>query len=136
MVYLQAGREEFTYPDKPPGTMNFNAGEVQWSAAGGMHTAEILSPDPVTIVEVELKKNGVKRFAASDPHFRVDLDYDQVRVVRTWIDPHQATPAFKYPVSRVVVYLTGEVVWADPAVRKVENPSDHALEVLLVELKW
>jgi hypothetical protein len=143
MIYLQACREDFTYPDKPPATMNYKAGEVEWSPAGGMHTAEITSPDPVTIVEIELKKDNAKRspgfpLDAADPrHYKVGFENDQVRVLRVRIGPHQATPEFKDPLNRVVVYLAGQdtVVWADPAIRKVENPGDHPLDVVLVELK-
>jgi hypothetical protein len=137
MVFLEPGREDFTYPGKPPDTMSFKAGEVQWSPAGGLHTAEITSPQPVTIVEVELKKTGAKHpLDPDDPrHDKVEFDNDQVRVLRVTIGPHQATPQFKNPLNRVIVYLTGEVRWADPAVRKVENPGEHPIDVVLVELK-
>jgi hypothetical protein len=141
MVYVSSGREAFTYPDKPPSTMNFKAGEAQWSPVSGMHTAEITSPDPVTIVEIELK--GAKRppptlpLGATDPkYYKVEFENDQVRVLRVRIGPHQSTPEFKDPLNRVVVYLTGEVVWDDPAIRKVENPGGHPFEGVLVELKW
>src|SRR5437660_5486208 len=59
MIYLQAGRQDFEYPDaKKKMSLTWKAGDAKWSPAGGMHIAEIASNDPVTIVEIELKKPG------------------------------------------------------------------------------
>jgi predicted metal-dependent enzyme (double-stranded beta helix superfamily) len=163
MVYLQSFSESFTYPNKPPATMNFRAGEVEWSPAGGMHTAEIVSPAPVTIVEIELKKPGSKLSATGpldpvvvDPkHYKVEFENDQVRVLRVRTGPHEATPVHQHALNRVVTYLTGqdfrvtaadgkvdhaqrkagEVGWSGPATHKEENLSDHLFEVVVVELK-
>ena len=163
MVYLQSGSEFFFYTNKAPATMNFKAGEVQWSPAGGMHMAEITSPEPVTIVEIELKKPGAKLSATGpldpvvvDPkHYKVEFENDQVRVLRVKIGPHQSTPEHQHALNRVVTYLTGqdirvtsadgkveraqhkagEVVWSGPATHKEENLSDRLFEVIVVELK-
>src|ERR1039458_1525999 len=105
MIYLQSGSEFFTYPNKAPATVNFKAGEVEWSPAGGMHTAEITSPDPVTIVEIELEKTGGPKLSASGPldpvavdpkHYKVEFENDQVRVLRARIGPHESTPVHKH----------------------------------------
>jgi len=58
MIYLQAGKQDFTYPDKPKTVLSFKAGEAKWSPLGGMHIAEITTNDSIRIVEVELKKPG------------------------------------------------------------------------------
>src|SRR4051794_33760269 len=47
MIYADAGSQFFFFPNKAPLTINFKAGEVQWSPAGGMHSAEITSMEPV-----------------------------------------------------------------------------------------
>ena len=57
MIYLQAGRQDFDYEGKKS-VLNFKAGDVKWSPAGGMHIAEVTSAAPVNIIEVELKKPG------------------------------------------------------------------------------
>src|SRR5947207_10994602 len=57
MIYIQAGRQNFEYPDeKKKMVVTWKPGEAKWSPAGGMHIAEIVSNDPVSIIEVELKK--------------------------------------------------------------------------------
>ena len=38
--------------------MEYKAGEAKWSAAGGMHQAEVVSATPLQMVEVEIKKPG------------------------------------------------------------------------------
>src|SRR5207237_10720125 len=59
MIYLQAGKQEFEYPEsKKKSVLTWKAGEAKWSPAGGKHVAEIVSDKPVTIVEIELKKPG------------------------------------------------------------------------------
>src|SRR5260370_41105238 len=54
MIYLNAGTQDFEYPDKSKSTLLFIAGAALWSPAGGMHIGEITSEIPVGIVEVEL----------------------------------------------------------------------------------
>src|SRR5579872_7473528 len=93
MIYLNAGRQDFDYEGKKS-VLNFKAGEVKWSPAGGMHIAEITSGAPVNIIEVELKKpgSGAKTPASDlDPvkidkkHYKVVFDNDQVRVLQVKI---------------------------------------------------
>jgi uncharacterized RmlC-like cupin family protein len=165
MIFLQSGSQAFTFPNKPPATMNFKAGEVQWSPAGGMHTAEIVSPAPVTIVEIEIRKHGNPKLSATgaldpvvvDPkHYKVEFENEQVRVLRVRIGAHESTPEHKHALNRVVTYLTdqdievttpdgkvsrtqhkaGEVVWSGPATHKEKNLSDHPFEVVVAELKY
>jgi quercetin dioxygenase-like cupin family protein len=163
MIYLKAGRQDFEYPDGKKSVLNFKAGEMKWSPAGGMHIAEISSDNPVNIIEVELKKPGTGAGAptsALDPvkvdkkHYKVELENDQVRVLRVKIGPHQSTPLHEHSLNRVVTYLTdqnfrvttdgkaesvqhkaGEVSWGAPTKHKEENLSDSAFEVVVVELK-
>ena len=129
-----------------------------------MHTAEITSDKPVTIVEVELKKGGSSAKTAASPldpvkldptSYKVELENDQVRVLRVKIGPHKAVPLHEHMLNRVLVYITdqnfrvttpdgkaetvqhkaGEVGWGQPTRHKEENLSDKPFEALVVELK-
>jgi quercetin dioxygenase-like cupin family protein len=163
MIYLQAGRQDFDYQDGKKSVLNFKAGEMKWSPAGGMHIAEITSNTPVNIIEVELKKPAAGASASTsalDPvkvdkkHYKVELENDQVRVLRVKIGPHQSTPLHEHSFNRVVAYITdqdfrvttdgkaemvkhkaGEVSWGTPTKHKEENLSDKPFEVVVVELK-
>src|SRR5689334_20112728 len=69
MIYLTNGKQEFIDGGKKS-YLEFKAGQPLWSAARGTHTAEVVSPEPVTIIEVELKKAadaGKSATAALDP---------------------------------------------------------------------
>src|SRR4051812_38522450 len=55
MIYLQGGTQEFEEGGKKT-TLKYKAGDVLWSPKTGMHSPELLTDEPVTIVEVELKK--------------------------------------------------------------------------------
>ncbi|MBI3695964.1 MAG: hypothetical protein HY238_14125 [Acidobacteria bacterium] len=164
MIYLQAGRQNIDYQDGQKVVLNWKAGESKWSPSSGMHVAEITSDQPVTIVEVELKKPGSSARAgisALDPvkidpkHYKVEFENGPVRVLRVKIGPKEAVPMHEHGLNRVVTYLTdqnfrvtsadgkveqadhkaGEVSWGGPAKHKEENLSDKPFEVLVVELK-
>ena len=163
MVYLQDGRQEFVHDGKQS-TLTFKAGDVKWSPASGMHTSEIVSDTPVTIVEVEVKKPGdpaKKVTAALDPpkidpkQYKVEFENDQVRVLRVKFGPHQGAPLHEHQLNRVVVYLTdqntrmtqadgkvdtavhkaGEASWGGPVQHKEDNLMDGPFEAIVVELK-
>ena len=165
MIYLQAGRQTIEPQGGKAVMMDWKPGEAKWSPAGGMHTAEITSDKPVTIVEVELKKpaSSVRPPASPldpvkvDPKsYKVELENDQVRVLRVKIGPHQTIPLHEHMLNRVVVYITdqnfrvttpdgkaeavqhkaGDVSWGGgPAKHKEENLSARPFEVVVVELK-
>src|SRR5579863_6216732 len=91
MIYLQAGKQDFVTEDGKKSTLTWKAGDVRWSPAGGMHTSEIVSDVPVTIVEVEVKKPGdpaVKVTTPLDPlkvapkNYKLVFENSKVRVIR------------------------------------------------------
>ena len=156
MIYLNAGKQDFEYPDKPKSTLVFKAGEAKWSPAGGMHIGEITTPDPVGIVEVELKKPGSSAKMAPNAldvvkvdskHYKVDFENEQVRVIRGKVGPHETVPMHEHMTNRLVVYLTeqnfgvtmgdgkldtmqhpaSEVVWSGPSKRKEEDAKRQAV---------
>jgi len=165
MIYLQAGRQDFEYPEShKKSVVTWKAGEAKWSPAGGKHIAEIVSDQPVTIVEVELKKPADPAKKAGGPldpvkldpkQYKVVFENDQVRVLHVKIGPGQTTPLHEHALNRVVTYLSdqkirvttpdgksdvverkaGEVGWAGPAKHKEENLNSAPFEVMVVELK-
>ena len=91
----------------------------------------------------------------ADPkHFKVELDNDQVRVLRFKGGPHEKSPMHEHP-NTVVVSLTeghtrftlpngktretqgkaGNVVWNPAEKHASENLSDKPTEAILIELK-
>ena len=110
MIYLQSGRQRFEYQDgRKPAVFDYQAGEVKWSAAEGMHSPEVVSNEPFNIVEVELKKPGAgKRItSALDPvkldpkRYKVELENDQVRVIRAHMGPHESVPMHAHTPIRI-----------------------------------
>jgi quercetin dioxygenase-like cupin family protein len=163
MIYLQPGRQDLLYKDGRKVLLQWKAGEAKWSPASGLHVAEITSNNPVTIIEIELKKQSPGTRSTSDldavrvdpKHYRVEFENSQVRVLRVRIGPHEIAPLHEHSLNRVVTYLTsqkvrvtaddgqvsisqrkaGEVSWAGPAKHREENLSDDAFEVAVVEVK-
>jgi len=164
MIHLQPGGQRITPESGAPATLKWKAGEVRWSPAGGMHVSELISSAPVTMIEVEIKKEGAppKRVTnALDPtkvdpeDYRVEFENSQVRVLRVHMAPKRAVPLHEHQLDRVVVYLTdqntrvttpdgkadtiqhkaGDVSWSGPAKHREENLNDSPFEVVVVELK-
>jgi uncharacterized RmlC-like cupin family protein len=162
MVYLQPGKQTIEYQGAPAAHLVWKAGEALWSPKSGMHIAEITSDTPVTIAEIELKNTGRKVTPpAKDPlkvapsQYKVELDNDQVRVLRSKIGPKGTVPLHEHGLNRVVVFLTdqdfkvtkadgtvdmvkhkaGDVAWSTPVTHKEENLSNQPFEIVIVEIK-
>ena len=162
MVYLQPGKQTIEYQGANTAHLNWKAGQPLWSPKGGMHIAEITSDNPVTIVELELKNAGRKVTPpAKDPlkvapsQYTLEMDNDQVRVLRSRVGPKGSIPQHEHGLNRVVVFLTdqdfkitkadgtvdlskhkvGDVTWSGPVTHKEENLSDKPFEILIVEIK-
>jgi len=164
MVYLQPGRQRFEYQDGRPATVSeWKEGQVVWSEAAGMHSAEVISDDAFNIIEVELKSTGTGKAitTALDPvkvdpkHYKVEFENAQVRVLRGKIEPHGIAPMHEHSLNRVTVFLTdqdfratdsqgkvtfvkhraGEAIWGTPITHTEQNLSDKPFEVVAVELK-
>jgi len=164
MIYLQPGSERFTSEGAAPTVLTWKAGEVKWSPAGATHVSEVISGAPVTMIEVEIKKDGdpaKKVNTALDPakidprDYRVEFENSQVRVVRVRMAAHRAVPLHEHQLDRVVVYLTdqktrvttpdgkadivehkaGEASWGGATKHREENLNDSPFEAVVVELK-
>ena len=165
MIYLDAGKMTLTDPNGKVETLNFKAGEVLWSPAGGLHTSLNVSGHAVRIVEVELKSKpgraSTRQQPALDPvkvdpkRYKVELENDQVRVFRVRYGPHDKGVMHEHTLNRVVTFITdgnmkvttpdgeskilktaaGDVTWGGPAKHTEENLSDQLFEVVVVEFK-
>ena len=165
MIYLDPGRMTLTDPAGKVEILNFKAGEALWSKATGQHVSLNVSGHPVRIVEVELKSEAggpstVKQ-AALDPvkvdprRYKVELENDQVRVIRARYGPHEKGVMHEHTLNRVVVFLTegkmkvttpdgeskivtsarGDVSSGGKATHIEENLNDKPFEVVVVEFK-
>jgi uncharacterized RmlC-like cupin family protein len=162
MVYLTPGTQINDYQDGKKEVLNFKAGEPLWSASGGIHVAEVTSDQPITIVEMELRRpSGKAASTALDPlsvdpqHYHLDFENPQVRVFRVRIGPHEKTPTYEHLLGRVVVYISdqnvrvtgadgkpemhvhhaGDIAWAESGKHWEENVADSAFEAVVVEVK-
>ena len=165
MIYLDAGKMTLTDPNGKVETLNFKAGEVLWSPAGGLHTSLNVSGHAVRIVEVELKSKpgrpSTLQQPALDPvkvdlkRYKVEFENDQVRVFRVRYGPHDKGVMHEHTLNRVVTFITdgnmkvttpdgeskilktaaGDVTWGGPARHTEENLSDQPFEVVVVEFK-
>jgi hypothetical protein len=165
MIYFQPGTNTIRYPDGKVSPEHFKAGEVQWNNAMGTHTATITATGPVDIAHVELKSpSGMVpaiKYAARDPravdpaHFKVEIDNNQVRVLRLRLGRGEKTHVYEERLERLLVPLTearlkttgadgtvktvqyrpGEVQWQIPGTQSDENTGDAAYEAILVEFK-
>ena len=164
MVYRVAGEQEIISKDGKKTLIKFKAGDVKWSPANGLHTSEILSDTPVSLVEVEVKKPGDKSKSATtalDPlkvslkAYTLEFENDQVRVMRVKFAPHQSVPQHEHVLNRVVVYLTdqhsklikadgtaeesqhkaGDTSWGGPVKHTEENLLATPVETIVIEFK-
>ena len=164
MIYLGEGGQKLTYQDGKVDDQRWKAGEVRWSPAGGLHTSESSSNRSFQIVEVELKNKpfrGRAAVSALDPvrvspkNYAVEMDNDQVRVIRFRNSALGKIPMHEHSLDRITVFLTdfharvipadgatselhkqaGDVTWGGPAKHAEDNLSNHAVEVVAVEIK-
>ena len=159
-VFLTDGPTKFTLPDGSSVDASGKAGEVRFTEAG-KHLPENTGTAPMEIVLVELKGKSMGSAKVSldpvkvDPaHHKVEVDNDRVRVLRINFKPHDKTAEHEHP-NAVAVFLTdtkakfilpggktreasskkGDAIWAPGERHSVENLSDKATEVILIELK-
>jgi len=163
MIYLDPGEMRLQYENGQVRNLRWKAGDVRWDPAGGKHTSENTGRAAFRIVEVEIKKpgGGPGAFPQLDPpkvdprHYKVELENDQVRVLRARYGGRESGPVHEHKLPRVMVNLTdqdvrmtlddgstrevhntaGQVSTGDAARHSEVNLSDRPFEVLVVELK-
>jgi hypothetical protein len=165
MVYFDAGTNKITYQNGKVSPEVFRAGDVQWNDAMGTHVAEIIAKGPVNIAHIELKSapNMVPtvRYSSRDPlkvdpaHYRLEIDNNQVRVLRLRLGRGEKTPLQVAVFERLLVPLTAaslkvtvskgiaktvtvkraDLQWLPPNEEADENLGDQPYEALIVEFK-
>jgi quercetin dioxygenase-like cupin family protein len=150
MIYLGTGQMIRTTAKGEVQKLDFKAGDVKWSPAEGPHTSEYNADQPFRIVEIELKgkPQGPVTMPANDPlkadpkHYSLEFENDQVRVLRVRFGPHEKGVMHEHKLNHIVVYLNdqargkaGEVRLDDPMTHTEENPLDHSVERLAIDLK-
>jgi hypothetical protein len=122
----------------------FRAGEVRWDPRVGLHTSENTGGSPIRIIEIELNDNP-PRAAGADPKaklpappagFGIDMENDQVRILRVTLQPGQSAhdPTFQGP-SVATRLGDGETLWRGDNTAPLANSLDKPAEWILVELK-
>jgi quercetin dioxygenase-like cupin family protein len=165
MIYFNEGTNKITYQNGAVKPEVFRAGDVQWNNAMGTHTAEIIAASPVNIAHVELKSPPdmvpTVKYSALDPvkldpaHYQVEIDNNQVRVLRLHLKRGEKTPLHEDPFEQLLVPLTAarlkivgpegktknvayrqaELQWLPPGKEIDENVGSGPYEALIVEFK-
>jgi quercetin dioxygenase-like cupin family protein len=150
MIYLGSGQMIRRMPDGKMQTVEFKAGDVRWSPAEGPHTSEYITDHPFQLVEIELKNKpqahiempAIDPLKADPKHYSLEFENDQVRVLRVRFGPHEKGVLHEHKLNHIVVYLTdqakgktGEVRLDEPMTHTEENPLDHPVERIAVDLK-
>jgi len=131
-------------------TIEFHRGDVRWRPASGPYVAENISDHPIRILEIDLKGSptGVDAPSKLDPaavdatHYKVDLENEQVRVLRVHYGPHEKGNTHEHILNRVVVYLNDQpgakaddVRISGAMTHAEENASDRPADRIAIELK-
>ena len=114
LVFLDAGKERLSTPGGRSETETFKAGRVQFSPASpAQHFSESLAKKPFRIVEITLKNEGGPASlnpldpVKTDPkHYKVELENQQVRVIRARYGARETGLLHEHAGNRVVVFLT------------------------------
>jgi len=149
LIYLDNGRMTRKEGEQVS-ELEVHRGEVRWRPASGAYVAEVVSDRPVRILEVDLKgkPSGPAPGSKLDPtvvdarHYKVELENDQVRVLRVHYDAHDKGAEHEHILNRVVLYLNDqtaakadEVRMAGAGVHTEENKGDQPADRIAVEIK-
>jgi uncharacterized RmlC-like cupin family protein len=151
MIYLGDGEMTYTSASGKVERVKFKKGDVLWNPATGPHISEVVSDQPFQMVEIELKnkpQSPALEISKLDPlkvdpkHYSLVFDNEQTRVLRVRFGPNEKGVEHTHTFSNVVVYLndqargkTGEARLDGPRTHSEENPLDHSVERISIELK-
>ena len=131
-------------------TITFHRGDVRWRPASGAYVAENTADHPIRILEIDLKgqPGGPAPVSKLDPtvvdtrHYQIELENDQVRVLRVHYGPRETGAEHEHILNRVVLYLNDQTgakaddVRVSGAMKHAEeNVADQAADRIAVELK-
>jgi len=150
LIYLDSGAAIETTATGETHKIAFKAGEVRWSPATGPHMTEYIADHPIRLIEIELKNKpqGPAPTSSMDPfkvdakHYSLEFENDQVRVLRVHYGPRENGVLHEHKLNHIVVYLNdqakgkaGEVRLDEPATHTEQNPLDHPVERIAIDLK-
>jgi len=152
MVYLNTGITTLTRPDGKVDRLEYKAGDVIWSPAGGLHISEQLGENPVRIIEIELKNkpqaqphmqtSALDPLKADPKHYKLEFESEQVRVLRVHFGAGEKGVNHEHALNHIVVYLNdqrkgkaGEFRMDPPETHTEENTMDHAVERIAIDIK-
>jgi hypothetical protein len=163
MIYLNNGHMRIENQGGKVDNQTWKAGQVAFSAAGGMHISENVDGSVLRIIEIELKPAAVTKpfkIPALDPvtvdpkHYNLEFENDKVRVSRGKFGPHEQGPMHEHLHDRVVVYLLekddqvksqdgqwhtlkapADCVWWSGYAKHYDTTNDAPVQMVVVELK-
>ena len=119
MVYVNVGGENLHYQDGHTVALRWQAGDVLWSPASGLHYSEILTTNPPytgpMLVDVGIKQPGTPGKMVTTPldglridpkDFQLEFENSQVRVIRVKLAPRQSAPMHEHALNSLTVFLT------------------------------
>jgi hypothetical protein len=162
MVYLDKGAQTIVSEGGKSRVINATPGFVDFDPKAGLHTSQNTGGTTFRIVEIELKKEGGKVTFPKDDMvkvapeiYKVELENNQVRILRVKLAPHQKVPEHEHMLPRVTVPITevnqavttpdgkttpsiskpGDATFGGAARHREENTLDKPVEYLMVEFK-
>jgi len=151
MIYLDDGEMTYKSAAGKVERIKFKKGDVKWNPATGLHISENVGDKPFQMVEIELlnkPQSPPPTLSKMDPlaldpkHYKKEFENEQTRVLRVRFGPKEKGVEHEHTFSNVVVYLndqargkTGEARLDGPRTHTEENPLDHAVERVSIELK-
>jgi hypothetical protein len=130
--------------------IEFHRGDIRWRPASGAYVAENIGDRPIRLLEIDLKGKpaGPAPVSKLDPtmvdakHYKVELENDQVRILRVHYDPHSKGELHEHILNRVVLYLNDQpgakmddVRMSGAGTHTEQNAGDTPADRIAVELK-
>jgi len=151
IIYLDDGEMNYTSPNGKVEKIKFKKGDVRWYPASGPHTSENPGDKPFQMMEIELKdkpQSPQPVISSLDPlkidpkHYSLVFDNEYTRVLRVRFGPKEKGMEHTHTFENIVVYLNdqargkaGEMRLDGPRTHTEENPLDHPVERISVDLK-
>jgi hypothetical protein len=150
LIYLDNGVMTRQDGNEKPQKIEFHRGEVRWRPASGAYVAENIGDQPIRILEIDLKGKpaGPAPVTKLDPtvvdakHYKVELENEQVRILRVHYEPHDKGELHEHILNRVVLYLndqpgakTDDVRISGAGTHTEQNAGDTPADRIAVEIK-
>jgi hypothetical protein len=150
LIYLDNGIVTIKESTGPSKKLDVHRGDIRWSPAASPFAIENTSDHSVRILRIDLKSKPAGPLPPTklDPvivdakHYHVELENDQVRVLRIHYDAHETSPEHEHILNRVVLFLNDqkngkrdEVHISGAQKHTEENPGDTPADRIAVELK-